>query len=396
VVRSGRNEADTCRDYVLPALESSGWRRERLAEQYRIAPGYRITDGRVVFQGRRPTRADQVRADYVLELASGFPVAVVEAKREYAQPGDGLQQAKEYANLLDLPVALATNGHGIVEFDFHSGLERSLDVFPRPDELWERYRAWKGLADEEVAEVLREPFNRVLRNVDGSVKEPRYYQRVVDEPEVREPEPAGGEDENDATEAVVPPHARKLYVDDAEVYLTADAVYLTDPEPDRLRLVEYRDYAAQVVRRLFPTPAGLRRRWREAPSRAEVADELRRRGVDLDELSERANLPDADAFDVLVHVAWNEPVLTRDERARRVRRDHGEFFRGFQPEAREVLDLLLERYAEHGVDDLADLRALELEPVNELGTVVEIARRFGTSDRLRRAVSELQRMLYAA
>ena len=220
--------------------------------------------------------------------------------------------------------------------------------------------------------------------------------QVVDEPEVREPEAVGDEDEHDATEVVVPPHARKLYVDDTDVYLTADAVYLTDPDTDRLRLVEYRDYAAQVVRRLFPTPAGLRRRWREAPSRAEVAGELRQRGVDLDELSERANLPDADAFDVLVHVAWNEPVLTRDERARRVRRDHGEFFRGFQPEAREVLDLLLERYAEHGVDDLADLRALELEPVNELGTVVEIARRFGTSDRLRRAVSELQRMLYTA
>jgi type I restriction enzyme R subunit len=179
VARSGRNEADTCRDYVLPALGASGWRRERLAEQYRITERYRITDGRVVFQGRRPTRADQLRADYVLELAPGFPVAVVEAKREYAQPGDGLQQAKEYAGLLDLPVALATNGHGAVEFDFHTGRERSLDVFPRPDELWERYRAWKGLPDEGVAEILREPFNRVLRNVDGSVKEPRYYQRVA-------------------------------------------------------------------------------------------------------------------------------------------------------------------------------------------------------------------------
>jgi type I site-specific restriction endonuclease len=58
-------------------------------------------------------RAAQLRADYALELSAGFPVAVVEAKREYAQPGDGLQQAKEYAALLDLPVALATNGHGI-------------------------------------------------------------------------------------------------------------------------------------------------------------------------------------------------------------------------------------------------------------------------------------------
>jgi type I site-specific restriction endonuclease len=66
VPRSGRNEADTCRDYVLPALGASGWRREQPAEQYRITGRYRITDGRVVFQGRRPDRADQLRADYVV------------------------------------------------------------------------------------------------------------------------------------------------------------------------------------------------------------------------------------------------------------------------------------------------------------------------------------------
>jgi type I restriction enzyme R subunit len=190
--------------------------------------------------------------------------------------------------------------------------------------------------------------------------------------------------------------ARKYYVDDAPVYLTADAVYMTDPATDQLHLVEYRDYAAKVVRQLCPTPTGLRHRWREAPTRLEIREELGLRGIELGELAERAGLPDADAFDVLVHVAWNEPVLTRYDRARRLRRSHAEFFQRFQPEAREVLDLLLERYAMYGVDDLADLRALELEPVSELGTVVEIADRFGTPQRLREAVAEMQRRLYAA
>jgi type I restriction enzyme R subunit len=117
---------------------------------------------------------------------------------------------------------------------------------------------------------------------------------------------------------------------------------------------------------------------------------------DLDELAERTGLPDTDAFDVLVHVAWNEPVVTRYDRARRLRRDHAGFFQRFQPEAREVLDLLIERYALYGVDDLADLRALELEPVSALGTVVQIAERFGTARRLQEAVAEMQRRLYAA
>ena len=233
---------------------------------------------------------------------------------------------------------------------------------------------------------------------------------IVDESTIEETEPPGElaesdhppsdeptPDEPDARDRSEPPEdARKFYVDDVPVYLTADAVYMTDPETDQLHLTEYRDYAASVVRRLFPTPTGLRHRWRDATSRAVIASELRSRGIDLDELAERAGLPDSDAFDVLVHVAWNEPVLTRYDRARRLRRDHAEFFQKFQPEAREVLNLLVERYAVYGVDDLADLRVLELEPVSELGTVVEIAERFGTAQRLREAVAEMQQRLYAA
>jgi type I restriction enzyme R subunit len=171
--RRGPDELATCRDFVLPRLEDAGWLKDQ------IHPQYPITAGRVVFRGRRPRREDELRADYALEVSPGFPLAVVEAKREYAKPSDGLQQAKEYAELLDLPVALATNGRGIAEFDFRTGIERTLDRFPRPDEVWERFRAWKGIADDTVAAILREPFNRVLHNTDGSVKEPRYYQRIA-------------------------------------------------------------------------------------------------------------------------------------------------------------------------------------------------------------------------
>lgn len=169
----GRNEQDTCHDYVVPALRSSGWRLDQ------IMPEYAFTAGRVVFREGRPDRDEVLRADYLLEISPGFPLAVIEAKREYRKPGDGLEQAKIYAEQLDLPVALSTNGHGIVEFDRRTGRERDLDVFPRPDELWQRYREWRGVADDAVAEVLREPFNRELRDVAGAAKEPRYYQRIA-------------------------------------------------------------------------------------------------------------------------------------------------------------------------------------------------------------------------
>ena len=130
--------------------------------------------------GKKHRRGDALRADYVLEYRPGVPVAVVEAKREYAIPGKGLQQAKDYAQLLDLPFAYSTNGKGIVEDDRDTGLENDkLVVFPGPEELWSRYRAWKGMTDDPVADGVVVPFNRALRNADNEVKEPRYYQRTA-------------------------------------------------------------------------------------------------------------------------------------------------------------------------------------------------------------------------
>src|SRR5262249_34521301 len=107
----------------------------------------------------------------------GFPVAVVEAKREHRTPADGLGQAIRYAQMLDLPLAYATNGLGIVERDFDSGLERDVETFPDPSDAWLRYRRWKGFGGGQ--ETLLLPFSRDLRNPDGSIKTARYYQRVA-------------------------------------------------------------------------------------------------------------------------------------------------------------------------------------------------------------------------
>jgi type I restriction enzyme R subunit len=78
-------------------------------------------------------------------------LAVVEAKSVYKLPGDGLQQAKDYAELLGLKFAYSTNGHGIVEFDYASGKERQLESFPTPDELWERLRSAEKITSDETA-----------------------------------------------------------------------------------------------------------------------------------------------------------------------------------------------------------------------------------------------------
>lgn len=793
-------EADTCRDYVLPQLKDAGWNDDQIVEQYRI------TDGRIVKVGSKHRRAPALRADYVLEYEPGVPIGVVEAKREYSTPGTGMQQAKNYTQLLDVPFAYSTNGVGIVEDDRNTGIERAnLSTFPSPEVLWARYREWKGIKDDSAAVGLLHPFNRSLRNPDGTVKEPRYYQRtainrtveailggnkrllltmatgtgktfvsmqivwklwnsqwvhdrhprvlyladrnvLVDQPIKREFEPAfgGGEgspiwklkgaakagreiyfglyqqladsgdqpngmfrqfspdffdlvivdechrgsaraesswrrvlshfspatqlgmtatpkrdetadtyeyfggaplfeyslargiedgflapyrvrrvvlspdahgwapsqgqldlfgkeippglyttpdfervvsllsrteaaakhltnylratdrfaktivfcvnqehadqmrralhnansdltpqhpdyavrivsdeqeigrghlsrfcdtdaqfpviattsemlstgvdaptvrnvvlfrpvgsmalfkqmigrgtrlfpdedklsfeiidysgasalfsdpefdgppehvveesinDAGDVVEDVVveepePPFEptprpadgdidpddlteprAKFYVDDVEVIVTAEAVYQLDPQTQRLQLVEYRDLVTETVRSLFPSANELRAKWASRVSRGQVLDALAEHGIDADELADRAGLPDADAIDVLVHLAWNQPLATRSDRVRRVRKEHSDFFEAFQPAAREVLEYLLDKYAEYGITELENPGVLQVPPLSSLGTPVEIARRFGSPKGWREAQARLGELVYVA
>src|ERR1022692_5145985 len=105
------NEADTCRQYVLPKLYAAGWTDDQIREQKTF------TDGRIVIAGSRPFRRAQKRADYLLRYRRYFPIAVVEAKAAYKTAGDALQQAKVYADILGLKFAYATNGHAIIEHD---------------------------------------------------------------------------------------------------------------------------------------------------------------------------------------------------------------------------------------------------------------------------------------
>lgn len=796
---AGPLEQDTCRNYVMPLLKRAGWSEDQIQQQLRI------TDGRVITVGSKHRRGEALRADYVLEYTPGVPIAVVEAKREFSIPGKGLQQAKNYARLLDLPFAYSTNGRGIVEDDRDTGLENDrLTAFPGPDELWVRYRAWKGLVDDSVAEGLLMPFNRALRNANGTVKEPRYYQRtainrsveailrgdkrllltlatgtgktfvsmqivwklwqsgwrigrnprvlyladrnilidqpierefkdafgsgdntpiwklrgeakagreiyfalyqaladsgedpngmfrefppdffdfivvdechrgsaraesswraildhlspatqlgmtatpkrdetvdsyqyfgdpifeyslaqgiddgflapyrvrrvvlspdahgwapdrgqldlfgkeipeglyttkdfervvslltrteaaakhlteylqrtdpwaktivfcvdqehadqmrralhnantdltkqhpdyvvrivsdegeigrghlsnfgdtekdlpviattsemlstgvdlptvrnivlfrpvgsmalfkqmigrgtrlfldedkqsfeiidysgatalfedpefdgpperiieeeiddegnVVDDTVVEEPEPLF--DTGDADDLSIDPdelHEEpriKLYVGDAQVWVTAEAIYQLDPETDRLRLVEYRDFVADTVRALFPDPSDLRSRWVSRVGRQDILDALAVRGIDEVELTNRTGVAGADPLDILVHLAWNQPLATRIDRARRVRKEHADFFDEFRPEARAVLTQLLDKYTEHGISQLDDLGVLEVPPISGLGSPTEIASRFGSTDALREAVNEMGELLYVA
>ena len=189
---------------------------------------------------------------------------------------------------------------------------------------------------------------------------------------------------------------RKFYVDGGQVEIAAHLVYELDPEGHQLRVVKYTDYTADKVRTLFTNAADLRRRWADADSRKEIIESLEERGIDFGELAAAANQPEADPFDLLCHIAFNAPLRTRRERAERLRTERRDFFERYSPDARCILEELLEKYAEHGVAQFSVPQILEVPPISEHGNVMEIVGKFGGVDRLREAVAELQSLLYAA
>jgi type I restriction enzyme R subunit len=146
-------EADTCRKFVVPRLQTAGWE----GAPHPINEQRTFTDGRVIFVGGKAKRGRQKRADYILRYSADYPIAIVEAKAAYKSAADGLQQAKDYAEILGLKFAYATNGAEILEFDFLTGLETLCHDFPTPAELWSRQRAGLGLTDDTAAERLLAP-----------------------------------------------------------------------------------------------------------------------------------------------------------------------------------------------------------------------------------------------
>src|SRR5205807_2770091 len=139
---------------------------------HRLNEQVTFTDGRIVVAGRRSRRRPGKRADYILRYRPDLAIAVVEAKPDYATPSDGLQQAKEYAEILGLKFAYATNGNGIVEFDYTTGLECERTSFPTPLELWTRLTANEALTPAVTERLLAPGYHH-----PGMT--PHYYQEIA-------------------------------------------------------------------------------------------------------------------------------------------------------------------------------------------------------------------------
>ncbi len=190
------------------------------------------------------------------------------------------------------------------------------------------------------------------------------------------------------------PEPRKYYVDGETVSIIAEMVYELDARGNQIRAMKYTDYTRDKVRSMYTKAADLRSKWGNPEERVAIVESLEDRGVSLEKLAEVTKMYDADRFDLLCHVAFNAPLRTRRERAESVKRNHKDFFEQYSSVAREILNEILDKYVEFGMEQFKLPDILKIAPIDKHGNVIEIADTFGNSQKLRAAVDNMQNMLY--
>ncbi len=171
------SESDVKEKFITPAIVRAGW-----DELTQIRREVYFTDGRIYVKGRMTARGKRKFADYILyyqSLKKNIPLAIIEAKDNSHTIRSGIQQALGYANTLDIPFVFSSNGEG---FFFHDKTSTdgkiewalSLDAFPSPAELWEKYKAYKGISSPEQEAVITQDYFQ-----DSSSRSPRYYQTIA-------------------------------------------------------------------------------------------------------------------------------------------------------------------------------------------------------------------------
>ena len=168
------SERDICTKFILPALKKAGWNIET-----QIREEVSFTDGRIYVKGNKTTRGKRKRADFILYFKPNIPIAIIEAKSNKLTVHAGIQQGIEYSNILDIPVVYSSNGDAFYEHDktlSNGKIERqiSLDSFPSPDELWQRYKKYKGIETDIEEKIISEDYY-----FDGTGRTPRYYQQIA-------------------------------------------------------------------------------------------------------------------------------------------------------------------------------------------------------------------------
>ena len=166
------SERDICSKYINPAIEKAGWNMKK-----QVREEVSFTDGRIIVQGKLYTRGKSKRADYILYYKPNIPIAIIEAKDNKKPVGSGMQQALEYSEILQIPFVFTSNGDSFVFHDktLEAGdieKELSLENFPSPEQLWNKYLKYTDLDKSDSREIVEKDYY-----IDTSGMSPRYYQQ---------------------------------------------------------------------------------------------------------------------------------------------------------------------------------------------------------------------------
>jgi type I restriction enzyme R subunit len=188
-----------------------------------------------------------------------------------------------------------------------------------------------------------------------------------------------------------PEPTKRFIVSGVQFKIIAERVQYYDKD-GKLITESLKDFTRKAVGQEFKSLDQFRKRWNGAERKQVILEELLEKGVILEAL-EGAVGRDLDPFDLICHIAFDQPPLTRRERADGVKKRN--VFSMYEEKAREVLGILLDKYADQGLETIEKIDVLRLDPFTQIGTPIEIVKSFGGRDKYLEAVQKLETALYA-
>ena len=210
----------------------------------------------------------------------------------------------------------------------------------------------------------------------GGGKKPKPY-KIIDAPET----------------PIVSEHREKYLISGKNIRIAHEIVSVLGEDGKTMRTESVQSFAKKQLLRHYQTLDDFIQTWTEAERKQAIMDELKEYAILIDAVRE-ANpaLKDADIFDVICHVAFDQPPLTRKERADNVKKRN--YFGKYEGKAREVLEALLDKYAENGILDFEKANILEIPPFNSIGKPTKIIKLFGGKVAFEQAIRELEYQIY--
>ena len=250
--------------------------------------------------------------------------------------------------------------------------------------------AYRNFADKDF-----DGFPPMITNEEmddnGDRIEGSYNEEFPDPPDPKDWEDIGEPEENEIRPVS---GTRKYYITEGKVTIINESVHILD-NSGKLRTVQFTQYAKDTITEMFPTPEAFKSKWEDLGHRPHILKQLENHGIDLEHLKEVFNQKALDPFDLLCYVAFNLKPLTRKQRAERLKNNKPDLFAEYSEKAREVIDLIINKYVELGWNQLKP-EVIQVEPIASKGNALEIANEFGGVEKLQLAIDRIQKWLYAA